>query len=177
MKIYIHGHKDFDIHFYNPNIYEKCVVNIPRTGENIDTLHKILCEYCTMYYVWKNKLKDDVVAFCHYGRQLNFEDIDTNKILQENSFQGFYLMKTNNINGDHLDYNSDYFSIYRYLKYTINAPLFLYNDIKEYLNNQLFIDPILLRDNSNINRNISYTRCIFATTWDMFCGLMEFLNG
>ena len=46
-------------------------------------LHKYFSEFTTMYYVYKNNIKSDIIGFCHYRRYfdlstINFEDIYNN---------------------------------------------------------------------------------------------------
>ena len=36
--------------------------------DNINFLNKFYAELTTMYYVWKNKQKSEIVGFCHYRR-------------------------------------------------------------------------------------------------------------
>lgn len=172
MRIWVQGHQDFNLQ-YNSPVYQKYIVTQVHSGENIDILNKILCEYCSMYYVWKNNLKDDIVAFCHYRRQLNEHDIDTNRILCDNSFQSFYILTGHNT----ANTNKRYPNIYNFYRYTINSPDFIYNDIEYYLDHQNFVDSDLLSKLSHEDPKVFYSRSIFATTWEQFNNIMEFLNG
>lgn len=51
---------------------------------NINYANKVLCEMCTMYYVWKNNLYSDFIGFDHYRRQFNINDIDQINNLNNN---------------------------------------------------------------------------------------------
>lgn len=56
------GLKETDtIHLFKGN-------DVSVEGENINHLNRYYSELTTMYYVWKNKRKSQLVGFCHYRR-------------------------------------------------------------------------------------------------------------
>lgn len=58
-------------------------------GININYASKILCEVCTLYYVWKNYLYSDLIGFDHYGRQIKYLIIDDEQQCQVYDKWGF----------------------------------------------------------------------------------------
>lgn len=171
MTNYIITHKDnCELSYNYDNKYVIYNVNEYHDLQNIDMLNRMFCEYCGMYYVWKNNIKDDVVVFSHYRRQINPKHIHIDKILNNNSFQVFYkYLYTSN-------YNNRYQELYHIIK-ALNIPEFIYEDLCEYLDSQNIINHQKLNELCNSQNIIFYHRCIFATTWDNFCELNEFIYG
>ena len=83
-------------------LFNTSKVNIK--GENINYLNEYLGEFCTLYYVWKNNIKSDIIGFCHYRRMFNkiyYDFINENNVqIFQDSFCEF---SKNNIIGNGLN--------------------------------------------------------------------------
>lgn len=69
--------------FHSPELYDKYNLktdeiricfpsyNLDINGININYANPVLCEFVTMYYVWKNRLYSQFVGFEHYRRKFD----------------------------------------------------------------------------------------------------------
>jgi len=76
--------KEYVLKDYYSNDYNIVIYNNSETykGICINQLNMFYGELCTMYYVWKNNLKSDIVGFDQYGKQwknINYNEINKGK--------------------------------------------------------------------------------------------------
>ena len=72
--------KDYYSDEYNITIYDNDKMY---NGICINNLNRYYGELCTMYYVWKNNLKSDIVGFDQYAKhwqEINYNNINDNQI-------------------------------------------------------------------------------------------------
>ena len=126
-------------------------------GLSINHLHPYLGELSTMYYVWKNNLKSDIVGFDQYRRQ--WHNIDFNKI-NNNKIQVYsYWNEDNNIINLYNDLEGFLYSFTLYIKY-------YYHEYYDKLNYLLFKFP-LIRNHINI----------FICKWEIFDKICNIVFG
>lgn len=53
-------------------------------SEYYPKLNKYFCEFVTLYHIYKNHIKSDLIGFCHYRRYLTLSTIDFNDVLKNN---------------------------------------------------------------------------------------------
>jgi len=110
-------------------------------GISINDLNRFYGELCTMYYVWKNNLKSDIVGFDQYRRQwkeINFKEINKGKIQVYTYWNMPPNVTTNNTFkslGCFL-YHIAMYTRYYYPEYKdkLDYLLFKYNEIKNHIN-------------------------------------------
>ena len=129
--------KDYYSDEYNITIYDN---SKNYKGLSINHLHRYLGELSTMYYVWKNNLKSDIVGFDQYRR--HWHDIDFNKI-NNNKIQvySYWNEDRNLINQYNDDLEGFLYSFTLYIKYyypeyydKLNYLLFKYPEIRNHIN-------------------------------------------
>ena len=135
--------KDYDIRNYYSDEYNIISYNNDKTydGICINELNRYYGELCTMYYVWKNNLKSDIVGFDQYRRQwhdINFENINKDKI-QVYSYWIDDILPVSKLEYD--DLGGFLYSLILYIKYyypeysdKLNYLLFKHNLIKNHIN-------------------------------------------
>ena len=109
-----------------------------------------------------NNLKSDVIGFCSYKRLFN--EVDTNRILKENSIQ--YYEKTKITDHIQLYKNLPNIKYLNILNYSVIFNLIKnewYKDIIEFYEKYY---PDILEYETNIHP--FYTGCSFVCTWDMY---------
>ena len=89
---------EYKLNELNTNIYK--LYNTTLFEQH--NLNKYFSEFTTMYNVWKNNIKSDVIGFCHYRRYfdlstINFEDIyNNNEIYGIDEHSGGYTLNNEN---------------------------------------------------------------------------------
>jgi hypothetical protein len=122
--------------------------------------------------VYKNNIKSEYVAFCHYRRQISITDIILPE-LKKGRLQYFYTVP---IPEEHIDMKKDF----PFLKRNRFIPQFVFDDLEEYLYAQKFIPTEDIKKYcapSNGQRVFFYNREVYACKWEVFCGIMEFVCG
>ena len=127
--------KDYYSDEYNITIYDNDKMY---NGICINNLNRYYGELCTMYYVWKNNLKSDIVGFDQYRRQwhdINFDKINNDKI----QVYSYWNESNSLINNNDLGYFLYHFIMYikfYYPQYNdkLNYLLFKYPEIKNHIN-------------------------------------------
>lgn len=129
-------------------------------GKSINHAQNYFNDFVTMYYVWKNNIKSDIVAFCNIDNKI--EKIDK-KLIDKN--EGYYLIDTKKIENTNLldHYNNIGVCFLNYLFLT-----FL-NEKYEYLVHS-YMKHIHV-NNQKVNNAYS-----FAFTWEIFNKAMEFID-
>ena len=84
--------KEYNLKNYYGEDYNILIYNNDKNyqGNCINNLNCYLGELCTMYYVWKNNLKSDIVGFDQYRRQwtqIDFDKINNNYIQTYTHFE------------------------------------------------------------------------------------------
>lgn len=75
MNMWVTYHQDEQIKEYslcedeNTHLFKGNRVDV--TGVNLNYLNSFYSEIVTLYWVWKNNVKSEVVGFCHYRRQFH----------------------------------------------------------------------------------------------------------
>lgn len=177
MNIIIQGHKQFDLKYDSVKSHQYIKYNVNDSlnkFKNIDIFNRFFCEWCSMYFIYKNNLKSNIICFCHYRRQINYKHINLGEIVKNNSVQIFYLLKDYKLGLTNK--NKEYPCIYNYLS-LCNLPYFAYLDIEEYINQQEIIDKNKLKEFCNRESVDFITRSIFCTTWDNFLIIARFIDG
>lgn len=154
---YLNKDKEYDIKNYYNDEYNIISFNNSLTynGICINELNYFYGELCTMYYVWKNNLKSDIVGFDQYRRQFSY--IDFNKI-NNNKIQvyNYFNIQNNIINGEYNSLGCFLYSFLLYLKYNTQYDI----------NNLIFNSNYIL---NNFN--------IFICKWDIFDKLCKIIFG
>ena len=127
---------------------------------NINYAGKVLCEMCTMYYVWKNNLHSDFIGFDHYQRQINNVNIINDNQCLVKCRLDFIVDMIGRKDIVRLDY------------YDMHS-----KDIYDKMQNILANKYSKL---SNIYKianetNLFYSNCSFIMSWNNFNKLCEFL--
>jgi hypothetical protein len=142
--IWIIGTNEKDIINKDPKHFCSFITNSKPEKENINELNRFLSEYVGMWYVWKNNLKSKYVGFCHYRRMINYKDINF-KDIDGGGIQYFYkFMLTPEYRKNNFIENTE-FPFMRRLHNT-KHPNFIFDDIDEYLKQQLFIPVEKIKD-------------------------------
>ncbi len=120
---------------YNITIYDNDKIY---NGVCINNLNRYYGELCTMYYVWKNNLKSDIVGFDQYRRQwhdINFDKINNDKIQVYTCWNTSNSLIYNNDLGCFLYHFIMYIKFY-YPQYNdkLNYLLFKYPEIRNHIN-------------------------------------------
>lgn len=128
---------------------------------NINYAGKVLCEMCTMYYVWKNNLYSDFIGFDHYQRQFNINNINT---INDNQCLVKYKLDFSIDNGQITNVKQHYYIMHS-------------KDIYDKMQNILVNKYSKL---SNIYKianetNLLYSNCLFIMSWSNFNKLCKFL--
>lgn len=139
------------------------VSNIGYIGKHINHLNRFLAECCGILFPMLNNLKSDVIGFCSYNRLFN--EVDTNRILKENSIQYYEKTKI-----------TDHIQLYKYLPNIKYLNILNYSVIFNLIKNEWYKDiiefyekyyPDILEYETNIH-SFFYTGCSFVCTWDMY---------
>lgn len=136
--------------------------NLHISNENINHLNKYLNEYCTLYYVWKNNIKSDIIGFCHYRRKFNV--IDFNRI-NNNEIQAYEIYETPAYN---MFEDINYLGLGLYFDTILN---YIKENYIEY-----YFDTINLFFDSNVCNRKKLIRESFICNWNIFNDLMIFVN-
>lgn len=158
LKIWVSYHKDDIYDKYKLGELDKNIFipfNLSKTPkeENINYLNKHWNELCTLYYVWKNQKKSDLVGFCGYRRLFdNITDIDEDECL--------YITKLNIGSSIFKTYSEEHFK-----GDMLNVLLYLKTN--GYTN----------EFNKIINSNEHILNDCFIMSWDNFNKMCEFLFG
>lgn len=171
-EIYCQGHTDFDLE-YNSNFYRKYIIGQQDIDDNIDCLHRLFCEYCSMYWVWKNTTHrdKDILAFCHYSKQINPKHINISELLKPRTYQLFYSVFYQVNIDPSLKYN-----LIQGCFRNKRVPQFVLDDIEEFLDTQEIIpqENILVYNNSS--QVFLHNRNIYACSYKNFTRYMEFIQ-
>lgn len=147
--------KDYYSDNYNIVIYDN---NKIYKGICINQLHMFYGELCTMYYVWKNNLKSDIVGFDQYGKQwqdINYNEINNGKIQTYIHFnEDLSIINHFNTLG-HFIYN-----FISYIKFN-------YPEYNEHINDILFNYEYSVKDHINI----------FICKWEIFDKICQIVFG
>ena len=218
-KIYIQEHNEVSefstlIMGYEPEIHTRIINNISREDilkdstyviynvnkyhelPNIDSLNRFFCEWCSMYYIWKNQIKSDLVTFCHYRRMISkdvvLECINQNKDKDVIFYYYMSIRTFHNLCNETKIYQilgSDnklvkenlYLSVYLQ---ALNLPPNLLTDILYYVqvSKKNYVDTNRLDCFANRISDPNYItkflmRSIFTTYWEVFNELMSFIYG
>ena len=141
-------------------------------GENINHLSRFVNEFVCQWYVYKNNIKSDYVAFCHYRRQKSITDILFPQI-KNGYIQYFYALYLKN---SHLNMRKKL----PFMTRNIYMPQFMMDDIIEYLYSQKIIpiDKIEKFCSPLPDKPLVFPcREIYACNWENFCNMMEFICG
>jgi len=160
--------------------------------KNINNLNHIYNEYCTLYYIYENKLyeKYDTVSLGHYRRIPNIYLINEYKI-NRNEIQYYERnfhhdgLQLNHISNEELnkieyEYNN-YWYIFEYFM-SMGYPLYICEDIIEYLKQQTIIDQYKIINKCKRFELKKYehyfiARSMFTCNKIMFINMMKFING
>jgi len=76
--------QDYKLNELNQNIYKL----YDTTSFSDPNFNKYFSEFTTMYNVWKNNIKSDVIGFCHYRRFFDLSTVNFNEIYNKNEIYG-----------------------------------------------------------------------------------------
>ena len=147
--------KDYYSDDYNITIYDNSKTY---EGICINQLNMFYGELCTMYYVWKNDLKSDIVGFDQYGRQwqdINYEEINNDKI------QTYIHFNEDSSIINHYDTLGHF--IHNFISYI----KFNYPEYKDKINDILFNYEYSVKDHINI----------FICKWEIFDKICQIVFG
>lgn len=153
-------------------------------GDNINHLNRFWSEYVCQYYVWKNNKKSDIVTFCHDNKIIktqciDIDNIDTNKIQYYSCVQ-IDMSKDKDIFGNTIEKkenltNIQFRNIYYEIVEKMHQPMFMYDDLTEYLNTQKVLS---LESIESIANDDNYLFCnleMYSCVWSDFVKLQELL--
>lgn len=171
MNIWVIGTNYEQFENYEETLYKcKFITNAPLMKNNINHLNRFLSEYVCMWYVWKNNIKSEYIAFCHYRRQKNIQDMIFPQ-LQKGYIQYFYA----------LFLPPCFFRRKGELTFmlrNIYMPSFIKEDAIQYLKTQTIIPYDNIKKFCTPRSEIIFPcREIFACKWEIFCDMMEFISG
>ena len=141
-------------------------------GKNINHLNRFVNEFVCQWYVYKNNIQSEYVAFCHYRRQIGIMNIILPE-LKKGRIQYFYSIQ---IPDEHIDMGKDF----PFLKRNSFIPQFVFDDLEEYLYSQKIIpidDIKKYCTPSDEKKVVFYNREVYACKWEIFCEMMGFVCG
>lgn len=147
-------------------------------GYSLNYVQKYLCEWVTQYYVWKNNLKEDIIGFCHYRR--NIMNAINNDLLEHvinySQYKTFMPIPINQLIKNNYSYDFDNCSIL--LDYKLFGLELHYDLILDYVKEN-YSPYIVKRTNEVLNSSsVSQNFCeLYICKWDVFNNLMIFVDG
>ena len=150
--------------------------------KNINHLNRFWSEYVCQYYVFMNKIKSDIVTFCHDTRIVKPQCIDAEKILDEGSIQYYcvwgddFTKETDKL-GNPIDQNKLYRNIYHDIVNKTNQPMFMYEDFIEYLESQKILALSLIKEYAKLDIQNFPNREMYSCSWKTFVEMQTFLHG
>ena len=147
-------------------------------GYSLNYVQKYLCEWVTQYYVWKNNLKEDIIGFCHYRR--NIMNAINNDLLEHvinySQYKTFMPIPINQLIKNNYSYDFNNCSIL--LDYKLFGLELHYDLILDYVKEN-YPSYIVKRTNEVLNSSsVSQNFCeLYICKWDVFNNLMVFVDG
>ena len=80
INIWVSYHSNEIYDKYKLNELDTSIYKSFNTSEHYPLLHSYFNEFITMYHVYKNDIKSDIVGFCHYRRYFDLSTIDFNDV-------------------------------------------------------------------------------------------------
>ena len=146
--------KDYYSDEYNITIYDNDKMY---NGICINELNRYYGELCTMYYVWKNNLKSDIVGFDQYAK--HWQEINYNNI-NDNQIQTWMHFEEDSKIIQCLELRSFIYDFILYIKF--NFP-----EYKDNIDNLLFNYDKTIQDHINI----------FICKWEIFEKICNIIFG
>ena len=146
--------KDYYSDEYNITIYDNDKMY---NGICINELNRYYGELCTMYYVWKNNLKSDIVGFDQYAK--HWQEINYNNI-NDNQIQTWM----------HFEENSKIIQCPELRSFIYDFILYIKFNFPEYKDN---IDNLLFNYDKTIKDHIN----IFICKWEIFEKICNIIFG
>lgn len=141
-------------------------------GQNINHLNRFVNEFVCQWYVWKNNIKSEYVAFCHYRRQQSITKMIFPD-LKNGAIQYFYALYIPETAFD-MNHELPFITRNKYM------PKFMIDDLVEYLHTQkvIPIEDIKAFCTPEKDKDLTYIcRETYACKWEVFCDMMEFVCG
>ena len=150
-----------DLQYINPNDF-------------ILKLHPFFNEFITQYFIARYCNKLDYVGFCHYSRLLQPKLIDFNKLSE-----GYIQFWSYSQDFKHIKFDMNEIPIIKYYDIFIDKPQcnskFIYDDVKEYINNQTIIDKRKIYKAAQTK--YFPNREMYICRYDIFLKLVKFILG
>lgn len=199
-KIFVQTHlsdntkyQDFIKQNFKEHVDDYVFLNINESTDlkNINQFARLFNEYCVYYYVYENKLYEDldIISFCHYRRIIDYNKICFDRLISDKNLIQYYekytynqktfreLLDFSNLSSEYGDDFHNYFYLYQYF-YSMNFPNFLVDDLKEYIFS--YCNKEINKTKYNLSyenkKNYFFSRSIISLSSNKFVELMEFVN-
>lgn len=176
LKIWVCGNKfHLPIHL-DALMYNKFDLSLSYSRYNINEFNRIFSEFVMMHYVYANNIYSKYIGTAHYHRYpihnlINIERLDNNEIQYFRFFNNRRYL-------DISTYNNPDFALIEQQVNEFGGPDMLKTDMIEYLQSNKVIDVDKIIEYTKHKEFITFYMCeIFAMKWEMFCEMMQFIEG
>lgn len=157
-------------------IYNKFDLSLKYSRYNINEFNRIFSEFVMMHYIYANNIYSKYIGTAHYHRYPVKNLIDFKRI--ENNEIQFFCWFNNRRYLDISTYNNPNFALVEHQVNEFDGPDMLKTDMIEYLQSNKVIDVDRIIEYTKHREFITYyMREIFVMKWEMFCEMMQFVEG
>lgn len=176
LKIWACGNKFKLPRQLDPLVYNKFDLSLPYSRYNINEFNRIFSEFVMMHYIYANNIYSQYIGTAHYHRYpihnlINCERIDKNEIQ-------YFCFFNNRRYLDISTYNNPDFALIEHQVNEFGGPDMLKTDMIEYLQSNKVINVDNIIEYTKHREFITYyMRELFVMKWEMFCEMMQFVEG
>ena len=157
----------------DPSIYNKFDLSDYYNCYNINDYNRIFSEFVMMHYVYANNLYSKYIGTAHYSRYPVASRIDYSRL--DNGEIQFFSGWNKSLNDNYV--NDDFALIEKQVK-EFDGPDMLIYDMIEYLKSNKVVNVDDIINYTKKQNLIIFYRCeIFTMKWELFCEMMEFVEG